>query len=464
MAKIALISCTSRKKSYSCTAKEMYSESSRFRLAYNLAKHVADEIYILSAKYGLVPENEIIEPYNETLKDKNSYERRNWADKIVNELQKVSKLDKDDFIILAGEIYYENLLLYLKYLWIPLKGKRQGEWISELKKLIAIEKETDKVNALHMLFNSLPRFNWTMIHEIPYKNGIYIMFENGESYCNMDRIVRVGTHRSQDRLHKRLKDHFVKEDSDSSIFRKNIGRAFLNKIDSPYLQTWEIDMHRSENVQKYGHLINEKLEAELESKITQYLRNNISFVCFPVEEKVERLRLEKGIIATLNKHPIFGPSSNWLGLSNPIFEISNSGLWNRQSLDGQPLSDLELERVKCLTRFGNDIYRNNASYKEPVQRKGKYDRTVRSDSNTTKKTANDVRIYIDKLLQEAKIQGKDYIDLVSGDIHKQLGMKNRMPQVCRIMYEKMIPGDEILHTTPSGKSSTIEIRYKLEKR
>jgi hypothetical protein len=68
------------------------------------------------------------------------------------------------------------------------------------------------------------------------------------------------------------------------------------------------------------------------------------------------------------------------------------------------------------------------------------------------------------LLQEAKLRGEDYIDLVSGDIHKQMGMKNRMPQICRIMYEKMMPGDEVLHTTPSGYSSTIKIRYDLRNR
>jgi hypothetical protein len=32
------------------------------------------------------------------------------------------------------------------------------------------------------------------------------------------------------------------------------------------------------------------------------------------------------------------------------------------------------------------------------------------------------------------------------------------------MYEKMMPGDEVLHTTPSGKSSTIKIRYDLRNR
>ncbi|MDK2879497.1 MAG: hypothetical protein PWR06_2213 [Thermoanaerobacteraceae bacterium] len=391
--RIALISCTSRKKAYKCPARDLYSESPRFRLAYALAKLVADNIFILSAKYGLVPEHMIIEPYNETLKEKSAQERREWGDMVLNELRKV----------------------------------------------------------------------WTMIHRIPYRNGIYIMFEKGESYHGMDRIVRVGTHRGQDRLKKRLRDHFVKEDADGSIFRKNIGRAFLNMTSDPYLQVWEIDMHNSKNDRNYGHLINEELETELEAKISQYLRDNITFVCFPVDEEVERLRLEEGIIATLNRNPSFGPSNNWLGLKSPVPEIASSGLWNRQGLEGQPLSAEELGRVKWLARFGNDSYRNNTGSRARVQRAVNRVRTVGKPPDSGRKTADDVRQYIDKLFQEAKMRGEDYIDLVSGDIHKQLGMKNRMPQVCRIMYEKMIPGDEVLHTTPSGKSSTIKIRYNLSR-
>ena len=54
MARIALISCTSNKKAHKCPARELYSESPLFRLAYAFAKLVADKIFILSAKYGLV--------------------------------------------------------------------------------------------------------------------------------------------------------------------------------------------------------------------------------------------------------------------------------------------------------------------------------------------------------------------------------------------------------------------------
>jgi hypothetical protein len=68
--RIALISCTSIKKAYKCPARDLYSESPRFQLAFSFAKLIADKIFILSAKYGLVPEDMIIEPYNETLEER----------------------------------------------------------------------------------------------------------------------------------------------------------------------------------------------------------------------------------------------------------------------------------------------------------------------------------------------------------------------------------------------------------
>lgn len=125
--RIALISCTSRKKAYKCPARDLYSESPRFRLAYALAKLVADKIFILSAKYGLVPEDAIIEPYNETLKGKSVLERRAWGEKVLNDLRKVSDLESDEFIVLAGKVYHENLVPHMVHFWLPLKGKGQGE-------------------------------------------------------------------------------------------------------------------------------------------------------------------------------------------------------------------------------------------------------------------------------------------------------------------------------------------------
>ena len=157
--RVALIQCTSRKKAYKCPARDLYSESPRFRLAYALAKLVADKIFILSAKYGLVPEDAIIEPYNETLKGKSVLERRAWGEKVLNDLRKVSDLESDEFIVLAGKVYHENLVPHMVHFWLPLKGKGQGEWIPELKRLVRLESESDNVIVLHILFNGLPRLD-----------------------------------------------------------------------------------------------------------------------------------------------------------------------------------------------------------------------------------------------------------------------------------------------------------------
>ena len=78
-----------------------------------------------------------------------------------------------------------------------------------------------------------------------------------------------------------------------------------------------------------------------------------------------------------------------------------------------------------------------------------------------KVSTNDIREYIKKLKWDAKESGKSVLILRSGDIHKDLGLKSAMPQVCNAMYDCMKSFDLVLHTTPSGKSSTIEIEYKL---
>ena len=69
--------------------------------------------------------------------------------------------------------------------------------------------------------------------------------------------------------------------------------------------------------------------------------------------------------------------------------------------------------------------------------------------------------YIQNIKVAARAKGQHTLVLRSGDIHKDLKLDNRMPSVCRAMYRCMNSGDVILHTTPKGFSSTIEIQYKL---
>jgi len=73
----------------------------------------------------------------------------------------------------------------------------------------------------------------------------------------------------------------------------------------------------------------------------------------------------------------------------------------------------------------------------------------------------DVQDYILDQCNTERALGKKTVVLVSGDIEKKMGWSNRMPIVCLAMYSFMKSDDVVLHTTPSGKSSTIEIEYHL---
>ena len=181
--RIALISCTSKKKRYKCKAAELYSESARFVLAYEYAKETCDEVYILSAKYGLISEYEVIEPYNETLRDKSKADRKAWSLNVLDSIQKKFSLDNDEYLILAGNVYIEYLLPYIDKYELPLKGQSIGNWIPVLKNLLDKDRIASRENdchVIHSVFNRMQRLSWHDINTIPFNNGIYIMFETGE--------------------------------------------------------------------------------------------------------------------------------------------------------------------------------------------------------------------------------------------------------------------------------------------
>ena len=198
----------------------------------------------------------------------------------------------------------------------------------------------------------MPRFKWDMIGRISFDNGIYVVFENGETYLGIDRIVRVGTHNKDGRLRKRLKEHFSYERKDGSVFRKNIGKAILNRNHDPYLGIWSMNSSKKSTmigVEGYDPTY----QKTIEKIVSQYMREHFSFTCFPVSTEVERLRLEEGIIATLNGANDFNASSDWLGKYSPKPEIVQSGMWLKEGLDGVPLSDTEYANVEeyCSTAF-----------------------------------------------------------------------------------------------------------------
>ncbi|GAA5819310.1 MAG: conserved hypothetical protein [Methanobrevibacter sp. CfCl-M3] len=198
---------------------------------------------------------------------------------------------------------------------------------------------------VHEYFNNLEKHDFPFNESKIPKNGLYVLFEKNEYSHGMNRIVMVGTHTgNKSTLVDRLNEH-LKENKDRSIFRKHIGRALLNKENDPFLEWWNKDLTSRENKEIYSDKIDFSKQKEVESKVTEYIRNNFLFVATPIDDLKERKYFEKKLIATINSCGECKPSSNWLGLSHPNKKIGKSGLWNVQNLQGTSLSENDLNTL-----------------------------------------------------------------------------------------------------------------------
>lgn len=199
------------------------------------------------------------------------------------------------------------------------------------------------------------------LEQLP-ENGIYFFYENGEIWGHGGdklRIVRIGTHKDGN-FRSRLKEHFLLDrtkmnfdttkpkPSDRSIFRKNIGRALLNKDKDDYLKIWETDFTIRKNRGKYGYLRNVQKEIEAESEITRILREDFSFRFILVDDQMKRMGnegLESSLIGTVAHCELCRPSSNWLGNHSPKEQIKESGLWLVQHLNANRINESDKETI-----------------------------------------------------------------------------------------------------------------------
>lgn len=95
--------------------------------------------------------------------------------------------------------------------------------------------------------------------------------------------------------------------------------------------------------------------------------------------------------------------------------------------------------------------------------KTKYTKNINNaiKPSSSQLSVNDVYNYILKIFQNAKAEGLKYIELISGDIHRDLGLVQRMPTVCSAMYKLKKPNDIIIYSPPKGKGSKLHIKYYL---
>lgn len=104
-------------------------------LAYALERvdNKEDQIYILSAKHGLLSLSDIIEPYNETLSDKSLREKISWGMRVFKSLREKHNVHETKFVFLAGSNYTDPLAPYMSQFEEPLAGMQMGVRVSWMR-------------------------------------------------------------------------------------------------------------------------------------------------------------------------------------------------------------------------------------------------------------------------------------------------------------------------------------------
>lgn len=130
---IVLLSCAHKKLSAAAKAQDLY-RSPLFRLSLAYARNLKpDAIFILSAKYGLLRPDEIVAWYDETLNAMASTDVRTWAVGVLSDLSRIADLNRNEFVLLAGERYRRFIEPELRHVCVPLRGLAIGKQLQFLK-------------------------------------------------------------------------------------------------------------------------------------------------------------------------------------------------------------------------------------------------------------------------------------------------------------------------------------------
>lgn len=128
------ISCVKSKRKTKAKARDMYiSPLFRYSLKYALSLTSENKIYILSAKYGLLKLDEVINPYELTLNTMNESEKKKWAYKVYFQMKKHGINFDEEAVFLTGKNYRKYLMTKFSNATAPLKNLGLGMQLSFYK-------------------------------------------------------------------------------------------------------------------------------------------------------------------------------------------------------------------------------------------------------------------------------------------------------------------------------------------
>jgi hypothetical protein len=346
-----LIACSKSKGSHRDFARNLY-VSPLYRKSALAAEGWSVPFSILSAKYGLLNPDQIVEPYELTLKGKSLSFKAEWASRVSSQLKKEFGRDKW-FIVLAGDDYLQPLLesevAALSNFFAPMKGLSLGNRLAFLNQCIRLKRrKTDVAHAYDAFAQMSGRCG---MHEL--KNlldmtlpvqGVYFFFDKSESTTFskfIPRLVRIGTHGvsvgSTATLRTRLRTHYGTRDGRgnhrASVFRLHVGRAIIERDGlSGVFPDWGKGQSATKSI------IDQ--ETPLEKQVSEYI-GKLYVLIIPVSDTsgVGSLRaiIERQFIALFTEYmcPLETPSKSWLGRYSDKSAIRETGLWNIRDVGGE---------------------------------------------------------------------------------------------------------------------------------
>lgn len=134
---IALIACSKRKLSRAAPARELY-QGTLFKYSLSYVEEIIkpDLVFVLSARYYVVPIDKTLFPYDQTLIGEPAEKVRQWGTLVRTHLEILGITDpiQHRWTLLAGKIYRKGLY-WLRGIpcYVPLEGRggigKQVAWL-----------------------------------------------------------------------------------------------------------------------------------------------------------------------------------------------------------------------------------------------------------------------------------------------------------------------------------------------
>jgi hypothetical protein len=353
MTRIAFVACSKTKDAVAAPAAALYT-SALFRKSLLAAIGDSKKVYILSAKHGVLPLDQVIEPYDLTLRNMSRDDRTAWAQSAVAQLQKVLKAgDVANFY--CGEEYTAPLRRTIAQLGCrmvePLFGIPFGKRLQRLQTI----NDEQALHVAHKRFYRVMRGLYEAqdggrrIRECSGKmswpeRGVYFIIEDhpASTRNQVPRITRVGTHAvstgSRTSLWDRVSTHRGTGRGTgshrSSIFRLHIGRALMNLH---HTGNWPDSWSKGQTASASVRDAETSLERLVSSTIgdMRLLWLNVPDTAGPASD---RAYIERNAIGLLSRSVLLSPilKRSWLGKSSADWRIAVSGLWNLDHLFIRP--------------------------------------------------------------------------------------------------------------------------------